>query len=175
MIKEYEYLHGVVFNRLCNVTTIPINIRPFKPEGYSSYIINDSAGLFIKYSSKRLSPWRFTFQKSHQVEISEMQKRYSEVFIALVCNLDGVVVLNHSELKLILDDDHKDSEWMSVSRTRNKMYTVAASDGKLGFKISKTSCPDKIVSFLSLGNAAGMALVDESHDNLMLHSLAKGV
>ncbi len=147
MIKEYEYLHGVVFNRLCSVSEVNLHIRPYKPGGYSSYIINNKAGLFIKYSGKRLTPWRFTFTKAHQDEIQEIQKRFGEVFIALVCHLDGVVVLSFEELKKILDEIHEESEWISVSRRRNKMYSVAASDGKLDFKVSKSSCPEKIVSF----------------------------
>ncbi len=147
MIKEYEYLHGVVFNRLCNISEVDLHIKPFKPGNYSSYIINNSAGLFIKYSGKRLSPWRFTFLKSHQDEIFELYAKYGEVFIALVCHLDGVVVLTYGELKQILDEMHEVSEWISVSRGRNKMYSVSASDGKLDFKVSKTSCPDKMITF----------------------------
>ena len=147
MIKEYEYLHGVVFSRLCSISEVELFIKPFKNEGYSSYVFNNKAGLYIKYSGRRLTPWQFTITKSQQNEILEMYTRFGEVFIALVCYLDGVVLLNFKELRLILDDIHDDSEWISVSRRRNQMYSVSASDGKLGFKISKSSCPDKIIEF----------------------------
>jgi len=147
MIKEYEYLHGVVFNRLCNVFEMELSIKPLNKKGYSAYILNNKAGLYIKYSGKRLTPWRFTFLKSHHEEIEKMYTRFGEVFIALVCYLDGIVMLNYAELKTILDHAHKDSEWLNISRRKNKMYSVTGTDGTLDFKVSKTSCPDKVTAF----------------------------
>lgn len=148
MIKEYEYLHGVVFARLCSMVGREISIRPYKERGYSSYIVNNSAGLYIKYSGKRLSPWRFTLTKAHQREIQELHTAFGEVFVALVCNLDGVVILNHNELKTILDEIHDETEWISVARTKNKMYTVCASDGELTYKVGLNSCPHKIANYI---------------------------
>ena len=148
MIKEYEYLHGVVFNRLCSAYSFEVSIKPLKEDGYSSYVLNKTAGLHIKYSSKRLTPWRFTFSKANQDEILIMKKRFGEVFVALVCNLDGVVVLDFDELKALLDIGHDENEWLSISRRKNKMYSVAAANGKLDFKIGMNSCPDKIVDYL---------------------------
>lgn len=148
MIKEYEYLHGVVFTRLCSNFEVDVFIKPYNKQGYSSFVLNNRAGLYIKYSGKRLAPWRFTFLKTHQDEILEMYKELGEVFIALVCKLDGVAVLNFSEFKAILNDTSKSHEWLSVTRKRNTMYSVAASDGKLDFKISKMSCPNKIIPYL---------------------------
>ncbi|MBI2273572.1 MAG: hypothetical protein HYU70_07235 [Bacteroidetes bacterium] len=149
MIKEYEYLHGVVFTRLCSVSQREISIRPFKDVGYSSYVINNAAGLYIKYSGKRLSPWRFTVKKTHQDEIVELYNSFGEVFIALVCHLDGVVILSYSELKKILNKIHDENEWISVARKKNKMYTVCASNGDLKYKIGLQSCPDKIMDHLA--------------------------
>jgi len=149
MIKDYEYLHGVVFSRLCSVQGECITIEPYPISGYnSSYIVNNHTGLYIKYSGKRLTPWRFTFLKSQQDEIQSLYNEFGEVFIALVCNLDGVAVLNYAELKEILDHQHGDFEWISVSKTKRKMYSVSGSDGKLDFKVSLTSCPDKIITYL---------------------------
>src|ERR1700722_16325228 len=140
MIKEYEYLHGVVFCRLCRVPEVNISISPYNCNGNSSYVLNNKAGLYIKYSGKRLTPWTFTFTEAHQDEVLEMNRRFGEVFVAFVCNLDGVAVLNFKELKNILDDIHDEHEWVGISRTRNKMYSLKASDGKLDFKVSMTSC-----------------------------------
>lgn len=153
MIKEYEYLHGVVFSRLCNVYGTSVSIRPYTEQGYSSYVVNDVTGLYIKYSGKRLNPWRFSFTEGHQNEILRMHQEYGQVFIALVCNIDGVVVLSYKEFKEILDEEHSAHEWVSVSRTKRKMYSVAGSDGKLEYKISRSSCPDKIIDYVSGANS----------------------
>lgn len=148
MIKEYEYLHGVVFTRLCSNFDKAVHIRPYSKNGYSAYVVNECAGLYIKYCGKRLTPWRFSLSENHQREILELHERFGEVFIALVCYLDGVVILNYKELKIILDEVHEGHEWISVARKKNEMYTLCASDGKLGFKVSKTSCPDKVFAYL---------------------------
>lgn len=147
MIKEYEYLHGVVFSRICSVPEVEVSIRPYDHRGYSSFILNQSTGLYIKYSGKRLTPWGFTLTKSHLDEIREMHKKFGEVFISLVCYLDGVVVLSYKELERLIEP-YENSCWISVSRRKNKMYSVSSSKGELDFKISKSSCPDKILSYL---------------------------
>lgn len=148
MIKEYEYLHGVVFTRLCGNFGKEISVRPYREGGYSSFVLNGKVGLYIKYSGKRLPTWRFTVAKPHQIEIQDMYTEFGEVFTALVCHLDGVALINHAELKDILDDDHEGTEWISVKRQRGQMYSVCASNGKLKYKISLSSCPDKVLDFL---------------------------
>ncbi len=147
MIKEYEYLHGVVLTRLCCQSRHPISIRPFN-KGYSSFVLNNSAGLYIKYSGRRLTPWRFTMAKAHQEEILSLYQSFGEVFVALVCHLDGVAILSFSELKQILDEIHYENEWISISRMKNEMYTVSASNGSLKYKVGLNSCPDKILNHL---------------------------
>lgn len=147
MIKEYEYLHGIIFSRLCSNTSITFTIKPYG-KGYSSYVINSSAGLYIKYSSRKRSPWRFTFLKSHINKISRMHRAFGEVFIVLVCYLDGVATIKFSDLKPILNSRTKHRQ-VSIHRKRNTMYRVTSPKGELSEKISKTSCPDKIIDYLN--------------------------
>ena len=94
-------------------------------------------GLYIKYSSKRLSPWRFSFHKRHQDKILEMKKDIGELYLLLVCHDDGVVVLTFDELKQILNENYETVEWISATRNRRQMYSIKGSDGKLGFKVGR--------------------------------------
>jgi hypothetical protein len=94
-------------------------------------------GLYIKYSSKRLSPWRFSFHKRHQDKILEMKKDIGELYLLLVCNDDGVVVLTFDELKQILNENYETVEWISATRNRRQMYSIKGSDGKLSFKVGR--------------------------------------
>lgn len=148
MTKEFEQYHGVVFARILHASTVPITVSIYPSKGNSSYVIDGSTGLYIKHSTKRISPWRYTFSKVHQDEIRQMYEQLGEVFTALVCRDDGIVVLNFDELKSILNDKHGASEWVSVTRRRRRQYSVSGSDGKLGFKVSLRSCPDKILSHI---------------------------
>ena len=144
MIKDFEFFHGLVFARILHATQRPLSVRPFQSVSNASYVINDAIGLYVKYSSKRMTPWRFTFKKEHQAEIDLMKANFKNVFLILVCNDDGVVCLSYSELKTILDSQHDPLEWISATRHKRKMYSVKGSNGKLDCKIGQNDFPEKI-------------------------------
>lgn len=144
MIKEFEFFHGLVFARMIHSMNESILIRSFPTDSNSSYIINDSIGIYIKYSTKRMTPWRFTFKQEHQNEIEEMKKSLEKVFLILVCNDDGIVCLSYKELKQILDGHHDPIEWISADRHKREMYAVNGSNGELRFKIGPNDFPEKI-------------------------------
>lgn len=144
MINDFEFFHGVVFARILHGTQRPLSVRPFQSVSNASYVVNDSIGIYIKYSSKRMTPWRFTFKKEHQEEIGLMKSSFRNVFLILVCNDDGVVCLSYLELKEILDNQHNPIEWVSATRHKREMYLVKGSNGELDFKISQNDFPEKI-------------------------------
>jgi hypothetical protein len=137
MINEFEFYHGVVFARMVHITQRELSVKPFSSSDNAAYVVDGSIGVYIKYSLKRLSPWRFSFQKRHRDKIREMKENLGEAFVLLVCNDDGVVVLSFNEFKQILNETDGDSEWISGARNRRQMYGIKGSDGKLGFKVGK--------------------------------------
>ena len=144
MLKEFEFFHGVVFARILHGVNLPVNIKSYPTPDNASYIINDTVGVYIKYSSKRMSPWRFSFQKEHQEEILEMKNKFGEVYTILVCNDDGIVCLSFDELKEVLDAKHDLVEWISVARSPREKYEVKGHDGRLRLKIGNSDFPEKI-------------------------------
>jgi hypothetical protein len=144
VIREFEFYHGAVFARLLHRHPEGCPVRLFRRDSNSSYVIGDNIGLYIKYSSKRLTPWRFTFGKDHQIEIEDLRKSVPRVFVLLVCYDDGIVCLTYDELKQILDEEHAKVEWISATRHRHEMYSVKGSDGSLEFKIGNKEFPDKV-------------------------------
>jgi hypothetical protein len=144
MIKAFEFYHGLVFARILHGTQCPISIRPFHSVSNASYVVNDAIGIYIKYSTKRMTPWRFTFLKEHQAEIDLLKTNFKNVFLVLVCNDDGVVCLDYLELKQILDNQLDPIEWISATRHKRQMYAVKGSNGKLDFKIGQNDFPEKI-------------------------------
>jgi hypothetical protein len=144
MIKDFEFFHGVVFARILHGTRRSLTVCPFQSVSNSSYVVNGSVGIYVKYSSKRMTPWHFTFKKEHQAEIDLMKSSFKNVFLVLVCNDDGIVCLSYSELKEILDNQHDPIEWISATRRKRKMYSVKGSNGELDFKIGKNEFPEKI-------------------------------
>ena len=87
----------------------------------------------------------FSFLKKHQDTIFELKTIFEEVIILLVCGKDGVAGIGFNELKLILDDEHEEVEWIKVDRTKNSLYGISGSNGKLNFKISKDDFLKKIL------------------------------
>jgi hypothetical protein len=151
MIKEFEFFHGVVFSRIFHEYNKNIKIKTYPTKSNSSYVVNDSVGVYIKYSSKRLSPWRFSFMKEHQDEILKMNNSLSEVFIIFVCNDDGIVCLGFEEFKQILNYAHNEMEWICLSRGAREKYCVCGKDGKLKLKIGGNEFPDKIFKLTEAG------------------------
>ena len=144
MISEFEFFHGVVFARMLHTTQRQLSIKPYSTSDNAAYVVDYTKGIYIKYSSKRLSPWRFSFQKRHQEKILEMKKDIGAVFILLVCNDDGVVVLTFDEFTQILSEDLETVEWISATRNRRQMYSIKGSDGRLSFKVGKDEFLEKM-------------------------------
>jgi len=155
MIGEFEFFHGVVFARMLHATQRQLSIRPYSASDNAAYLIDGTMGIYIKYSSKRLSPWRFSFHKRHQDKISEMKRDIGEVFLLLVCNDDGVVVLTFDELKQILNEDNDTVEWISAARNRRQMYSIKGSDGKLSFKVGRDEFLSKMFDLRKDAAATG--------------------
>ena len=137
MISEFEFYHGVAFARMLHATQKEVAIKPYSPSDNAAYLLDGSIGVYIKYSLKRLSPWRFSFQQRHREKIIEMKTNLENVFIFLVCNEDGIVVLTFEEFTQVLSETQESTEWISATRNRRQMYTIKGSDGKLGFKVGK--------------------------------------
>lgn len=144
-MKEFEFYHGLVFTQLLHSTEETVHIRQYPSRDNASYVVNEITGIYIKYSTKRLSPWTFTFKKRHQAEVRELKKGTGEVFLLLVCDDDGVVALSFDELKQVLNHHYEDVEWIRVSRGRRKMYSVRGTDGSLSWKVGRSDFPAKIL------------------------------
>jgi hypothetical protein len=144
MIKEFEFFHGLVFARILHRTQPTLSVKLFQSSSNASYVLNGATGVYIKYSSKRMTPWHFTFKSQHQAEIDLLKSNFDRVFLLLVCNDDGVVCLSYSELKQLLDNQHEPIEWISATRHKREMYAVKGSNGELDFKIGKNDFPEKL-------------------------------
>ena len=147
MIKEFGFYHGAVLLGLVH-SGVPILIQTYQVESNASYILNGAVGLYIKYSTKRMTPWRFSFHENHQAEIQELKCKFKAVFLVLVCHDDGIVTINSEELKEILDERQDTGQWVAVSRRPREKYAVSGSGGKLRYKIGESDFPNKILESL---------------------------
>lgn len=117
--------------------------------GYEVTVYNEGRlagkfGLFIKFSTKRSSPWRYSFTLDHQTEIDILHKAYGEVFVAFVNKDDGVACLSHELMKQILDDNHEEVEWVAIKSKLRSQYSISGKDGGLDKKISRSDFPRSV-------------------------------
>ena len=91
-IKEYEFFNGVVLNKLIRKGK-PVSVDIFPCSSQNSFILNGDVGLYIKYSKKLTTPWRFSFSKLHQDELKIMSELCKKCFLMLVCNKDGIACI----------------------------------------------------------------------------------
>lgn len=151
MLREFEFYHGTVFTRLIYAAKGKLCVERFPTPDHAAYVLDGRVGIYVKYSGKRMPPWRFSFQKRHQDEMLQMKQQLQAVFLLLVCHDDGIVTLGFDEVKRLLDENHQEVEWISVARNKRQMYAVAGSDGRLEFKVGKQDFTIKIFEALSSG------------------------
>lgn len=161
-INNKDQLHGLVIHRLLTELSVYIPnafVRVELGSGGSSYILRvqtcvdgkakiKAIGLYIKISNKRLSPWSYSFTKSHQDEIALLQKEFGQTFVVFVAGLDGVACLDFRELKEVLDEEHEEQEWVSISRKLNENYRVKGNDGTRDRPLAKNCYPLKVIEYL---------------------------
>ena len=173
-IKEIELYYGVVFSRLANCG-VPLSIEPLTYETKGIYLTNRSLPLYIKYTSKRLSPWHFSFTVSHQDDLQKAKLKFGSAFLIFVCGYDGICCLEFDQFKQVLDHVHENTEWVRIARKKKESYSISGTDGELKGKISDSDFPRVILSKLKL-SGAGSSLnnsVSNSGD-IILNSVAEG-
>lgn len=136
MIPEIDRYHGVVLRQLIVASHSPAVIGIANLSGRLDAYCIDKAAFYIKHSTKRLSPWQFTFFPEHISEVERLAKDYRPVWIFLVCGVDGVVGISATELRAIVGNALVPSA-VRVSRDRKSMYRVVGSAGAIGSAIKR--------------------------------------
>lgn len=139
MISQKEIMLGTVFYRLIDEADKSIKYD----RTIDAYIINNNVALYLKYCTKRMTPWGFTFNKSHHELIEKITKTYN-IFIGLICNDDGICCISYKEYKQIVDFRVGDINNISVQRKKRESYQVSGKLGALPYKISDTDFPRRI-------------------------------
>lgn len=146
MISEFEFFHGAALARVLHGTKRSVTIAPFTDSDNAAYLINGRTGLYVKYSSKRLSPWRFSFHGRHCEVIASMGAELGNAVVALVCNDDGIAALGLDEFQQVASCGRDQVQWVSAARGRRQMYLIKGSDGELAFKVGMNELLAKLRS-----------------------------
>jgi len=131
MLKQSDFFHGVLLTKLLDHQELNIKKHPY----LSAYVINNKV-YYIKYSKNRISPWTFSFSETHIAELIDLAEHFENVYIALICNEDGICCLNIQEFKTVIAVENINyPKWIKAIRQKREKYSVSGSDGTLTYKI----------------------------------------
>ena len=133
MIDKQEYYHGAAIIRLLE------DERCQKVQKHSlGYTVNDETFIFLKYTTKSRSPWRFSFSRDEIESLNAIANSFRRIILVLICSGDGICTISWQEASKLLGND---AGWISAKRNFNEQYGVAGSQGKLKGKISLREWP----------------------------------
>lgn len=153
MITDTAKFHGVVLINLIEDISSGLSIRKLNTEISGIYLLNEKIPLFLKYASKRTSPWSFTFHSTHLQCYYELTVEYGDCLMVLICGSDGVVTLGNFEMRRIVVPGSDEQKRVTVTRKLKHMYSVNGSDGDIEKRISRKSLTEYVTSILNLGEA----------------------
>jgi hypothetical protein len=138
MLDEYEFYQGAVIRQLIVNSDTSMSFRPFVRLGrITAFVMNGRVGLYVKHSSKRMSPWRFTFTIEQAADLLDLEARFPNSFLVFVCEADGLVTLPFSMLHEIVNFQDSDNAWVSISRPPRAQYSVAGNREELEKKVPR--------------------------------------
>ncbi|MEM9261956.1 MAG: hypothetical protein AAGA22_00100 [Pseudomonadota bacterium] len=151
MITESARYQGAVLAHIVDNWDGPIAIRRAFGEAAGFYILNERLPIFIKYSTKRYSPWTFTFQREHQMRQQALFDKLGECLMVFGCGRDGIAAISHQDFRKVLDNYFEEQESVSLRRRHAEMYKIRGRDGELERKIGRNSLIDLLSSLKESG------------------------
>ena len=138
MLDDYEFYQGVVLRQLAVESDYSISFRPFVREGrINAFVVNGRVGVYVKHSSKRMTPWRFSFNIDQAADLLDLEHKFPDSFVVFVCGTDGLVALSFGDLHTIVSFQESENAWVSVSRPPRAQYDIAGNRGELKYKVSR--------------------------------------
>ena len=138
MINEFKSYHGSAFAELIDESLVPIKL--FRPNllNNSYYVLDENIGFYVKHSTKRMTPWRFTFLTDHVLELEKIMERHEFCFLVLICGRDSIAVIEKAEILKLLPFASPALSWVSVQTSHNTSLTIEGSSGSLKRKLKKS-------------------------------------
>lgn len=143
MSGEFELYHGAALCRIVHDERTR-SIRLLNKNRNSIYLVNDRIGIYVKYSTKRLTPWLFTFNPAHVAELLDLGNKTDKVYLVLVCRDDGIACLGFNEVQMVVDASLDRPQGISISRKPREKYKISGPKGEIKYKFADNQFPNRI-------------------------------
>jgi hypothetical protein len=144
MISEAERYQGAALRQIILTAGRPVSIGVADSSGRIDSFSLERTGFQIKYSTKRLPPWNFSFTTDQLCEIAELARTFDAVWMVLVCGIDGIVSLRAKEFLSITESRPGGVCSIRVHRNKNSMYHISGNAREL--PTAKARGVDELVS-----------------------------
>jgi hypothetical protein len=142
---EYLRYHGFAIAELLDnaadyseFLADPFGVKRISAVKNYIYSVNETFGMYLKYSKKVHSPWRFTFTAEQLADLKVLSSYFPSFWIIFSCSDASVAVLTYEELSGLVDVESLITQWISVKSFHKKSLRVEGSQGILGYTLSKT-------------------------------------
>lgn len=139
MIRDYQRYCGSALTLLIDSWDGPLQFRRAFQDRNGYYILEERLPLAMKFSRSRKGPWTFNYKREHQVLYNELVSTFGNCVTAFVCGNDGVVAVEHTQLRQFLNEIFEEQESISIRRKLNHMYSIQGRDGSLDKKVGRDS------------------------------------
>jgi hypothetical protein len=137
MLDKSAYYHGAAIVQILE----DAQCRSIRKLGTLGYLVNDDIFVFLKYTTKSNSPWRFTFDQEDVERAAKAAVQYRRVVFGFICGGDGVCAVDGDQGRQLLGSK---SGWIAAERRHNRSYSVWGAEGALKRKISLGRWPGLI-------------------------------
>jgi hypothetical protein len=130
VIRDQELLHGAALIRVLDADE-PVTVckaTDIHPSVYTVETGDRRVTLLLKLSTKKKSPWQFTFTEGEGAALAALAEAYPafERLLVFVCHLDGVCCLPYGRLGELIEDPFTPAgQAVSVARAERKSYRVS--------------------------------------------------
>lgn len=143
-IQEQDIYHGTALMQIVEHPSFKALNRASKEYGH--YLINTDRQVFAKYTTKKRSPWQFTFQPKDVTAISGAVESGDRLFVCLVCGHVTICALTQNEIRQVIDLKSPTQQTVRVEVPKGGSCHVHGTSGALVRTVPHNSFPDKVFS-----------------------------
>jgi hypothetical protein len=155
VIPEADFYYGAALVRLTKSAGKPLCIEARADIGAGGFEIGGRLLLLMKFCSKRLTPWTFSFPHN-QVRDCVSHAAARPFMLCLVCGSDGVVaVANETAVHLLGRPSDGLQSWIRATRRRRERYSVSGLGGDLPNKVADTEFERLAIDLLAGSDGDG--------------------
>ncbi|KKE80045.1 hypothetical protein NSA56_10135 [Oceanobacillus caeni] len=141
-IQIQDLYHGAVLSQISEHPSFHA-LKKVDSE-YGHYLVNQDTRLFVKYLTKKSSPWNFKFSVSEMQSIQHVMKKTNNVFLCLVCGQETICALNKNELRNLINLNSAETQYIIVEVPTGGSMHVKGTTRTLERTLRHNSFPGKL-------------------------------